>query len=113
MVPAHRIVFFLISSEVQDLFLLYFRRGTVSIRIFLEYGRARKGTNRTQIKIDFQVTNSIAVGERSQSTIKRASGIIKKLSMLLVANYIISNPTYYERIAANLTGEFPSKEEKE
>lgn len=32
----------------------------------------------------------------------------KKLSPS-VANYIISNPTYYEGIAENLTGEFPFK----
>jgi len=41
----------------------------------------------------------------------RVSGIIKRLSPF-VANYIISNPTYYEEIAENLTGELPFKKEE-
>lgn len=81
----HRVVFFFSSSfhptrAVQDLFFLYLRYRTGTIGIFLEYKRARNRTDETVLKIDFQVANSIAVGGRSQSTIKRASGIIKKLS---------------------------------
>lgn len=64
---------------------------------------------RNVLNIDFQIANSITIEKKDRKVPLSASRMIKNFPRSSLANYIISNPTYYERIVANLMRELPFK----
>lgn len=70
------------------------------------------GTNETCSRLIFKWPTSIVVKKKRKiAKYHYISEVIKKLCPS-VANYIISNPTYYEGIAANSTAKSPFEEKE-